>query len=145
MSYIRLFILSISIISFPAYAIEEAETSVSKKLDHQLELNGKRYGVVGQSVIVLRNNKPYYEGRQGLSNVEFNIPVQKGHLFPSYSVTKLLTSTLVMQRPWRSAAWVAKVWRSSLGVTRIGKPAASPVARTMRRIQLTVIWLPRVL
>jgi hypothetical protein len=50
-----------------------------------------------------------------------------------------------LQSGGQSAAWVAKVWRSSLGVTRIGKPASSPAARTMRRIQLTVIGLPRVL
>lgn len=90
-------ILTIFLILFPLHLYGGIEDSLKQKLDKQLTINGDRYGVVGQSVIILKNDKLFYEGQAGLSNIEFKVPVEQGHLFPSYSVTKLFTSTLVMQ------------------------------------------------
>lgn len=75
--------------------------SVSKdkklKIDQQLITNAKRYGVVGQSVLVLKNNKLIYRGTNGFANKELEVKVNKKHIFPSYSVAKLFTSVLIMQ------------------------------------------------
>ena len=94
---IKPFIFTIFLTLFPFNLYGEIEDGIKLRLDEQLKINGERYGVVGQSVIILKNDKPYYDGREGFSNIEFEIPVENGNLFPSYSVTKLFTSTLIMQ------------------------------------------------
>lgn len=80
-----------------AWDQDSISPEVKTALDEQLQLNYERYGTVGQSVVILRNNKPYYAGTQGLSNIELQVPVEQDHLFPGYSVTKLFTSVLVMK------------------------------------------------
>ena len=99
MHHIKLLTIAIAICSFAAsvHAADELTADVRRALDKQLALNSQRYGVVGQSVVILRNNKPYYEGMHGFSNIEFKVPVERDHRFPSYSVTKLFTSTLIMK------------------------------------------------
>ncbi len=72
-------------------------STLKTRLDDQLELNSKRYGVVGQSVVILKNHQPVYNGRHGLANVELGVQIDENHIFPSYSVTKLFTSVLMMQ------------------------------------------------
>lgn len=76
-----------------------AQLSESKQalLDEQLATNAKRYGVVGQSVLVLKNHQPIYRGIHGYANAELNVKLTKQNVFPSYSVTKLFTSVLMMQ------------------------------------------------
>ena len=68
-----------------------------KQLNLQLKINSERYGIVGQAVRILKNNEVIYDGRDGFANVELSVPVNNKHRFPSYSVTKLFTSVLLMQ------------------------------------------------
>ena len=78
-----------------------AEDSIGKKqhanLDAQLLKNSERYGIVGQSILLLKNGKPIYKGRQGFANIELAVPVADNHMYPAYSVAKLFTSVLMMQ------------------------------------------------
>ena len=79
-------------------AATEITPSQKVLLDQQLIKNSDRYGVVGQSVVILKNHKLLYKGQQGFANFELDVPIDNKHLFPSYSVTKLLTSVLMMQQ-----------------------------------------------
>jgi len=81
-----------------ANAISDVATKIHKTLDEQLAKNSKRYGVVGQSVLILKNHQPIYQGQHGFANIELGVAVTNKHLFPSYSVTKLFTSVLIMQQ-----------------------------------------------
>jgi CubicO group peptidase (beta-lactamase class C family) len=67
-------------------------------LNQQLTINNERYGVVGQSVLILKNHQEIYSGQHGFANIELNVEITEKHIFPSYSITKLLTSVLVMQQ-----------------------------------------------
>jgi len=80
-----------------AYALAEPDLSVQVSLDQQLTKNSERYGVVGQSVLILKNHQTLYRGQHGFANLELGVAISKQHLFPSYSVTKLFTSVLIMQ------------------------------------------------
>lgn len=73
-------------------------TSIQSLIDQQLIKNAERYGVVGQSVLVLKNHQMIYQGQQGYANTELDVKLTEKHLFPSYSVTKLFTSVLMMQQ-----------------------------------------------
>ncbi|MCW8997972.1 MAG: serine hydrolase, partial [Kangiellaceae bacterium] len=75
----------------------QIDASIKAQLDKQLKLNSERYGVVGQSVRILKNNQPIYDGYYGLANIELQVPITDKHIYPSYSVTKLFTSVLMMQ------------------------------------------------
>jgi CubicO group peptidase (beta-lactamase class C family) len=90
LSLILLCHLSLSVIA-------EISPQTEAALDNQLFKNSQRYGVVGQSVLILKNHQPVYRGMQGFANFELDVKIDKTHLFPSYSVTKLLTSVLMMQ------------------------------------------------
>jgi D-alanyl-D-alanine carboxypeptidase len=78
-------------------AAEKISPAVQAQLDQQLVKNSKRYGIAGQSVLLLKNNKPFYKGRYGCANVELKVPIYDTHLYPGYSVTKLFTSVMMMQ------------------------------------------------
>jgi len=80
------------------YALAETPLSIQTSLDKQLAKNAERYGVVGQSVLISKNHKPIYRGQHGHANFELDVAITDKHLFPSYSVTKLLTSVLMMQQ-----------------------------------------------
>jgi len=81
-----------------AYALEEIPPSMLTSLNQQLATNHERYGVVGQSVLILKNHKKFYQGYHGLANIELDVDITEKHIFPSYSITKLLTSVLMMQQ-----------------------------------------------
>lgn len=72
-------------------------TPIQSLLDEQLQKNADRYGVVGQSVLILKNHQLLYRGVHGHANIELAVELTEEHLFPSYSVTKLFTSILMMQ------------------------------------------------
>ncbi len=84
------------IISSSSKANEKISTFTRTQLDQQLKLNTDRYGVVGQSVRILKNSKLIYQGKHGFANVELAVPIADKHIYPGYSVTKLFTSVLVM-------------------------------------------------
>lgn len=90
-------ILLVLICVSSAEAFAEISPEMQASLDQQLAENSKRYGIVGQSVLILKNNKPLYRGRHGHANFELDVAINDKHLFPSYSVTKLFTSVLTMQ------------------------------------------------
>ncbi len=79
----------------------QSNAGVKELLEHQLNQqladNARRYGVVGQSVLILKNNEIFYKGVHGLANIELDVKVNTQHRFPSYSVTKLITSVLMMK------------------------------------------------
>lgn len=81
-----------------ANALAEVSPSMLTSLNQQLAKNSKRYGVVGQSVLILRNHQAFYRGLHGAANIELAVDISEKHIFPSYSITKLLTSVLVMQQ-----------------------------------------------
>jgi CubicO group peptidase (beta-lactamase class C family) len=89
-------IVLLFISSFLANAGEKISTVKIAQLDQQLKLNTERYGVVGQSVQILKNNKLIYKSKYGFANAELAVPIADKHIYPSYSVTKLFTSVLVM-------------------------------------------------
>jgi CubicO group peptidase (beta-lactamase class C family) len=72
-------------------------------LNQQLAKNNERYGVVGQSVLILKNQQHFYRGQHGAANIELDVDITEKHIFPSYSITKLLTSVLMMQQVERGA------------------------------------------
>ncbi|MDP5148954.1 serine hydrolase domain-containing protein [Rheinheimera baltica] len=80
-----------------AQAELDSASSLSLSVDKQLVKNANRFGVVGQSVLILKNHHPIYRGVQGYANKELSVKVTPEHIFPSYSVAKLFTSVLVMQ------------------------------------------------
>jgi len=81
-----------------ANALEEMPLAMHKSINQQLAINNERYGVVGQSVLILKNHQPFYRGQHGVANIELNVDITEKHIFPSYSITKLLTSVLIMQQ-----------------------------------------------
>lgn len=81
-----------------AYAMEEIPPSMLTSLNQQLAKNNERYGVVGQSVLILKNHQHFYQGHHGVANIELDVDITEKHIFPSYSITKLLTSVLMMQQ-----------------------------------------------
>ncbi len=56
----------------------------------------KEVGIQGMSVAVIRSGKILKLQSYGVSNIEWNIPVTNQTLFPMASVSKLFTSSLVM-------------------------------------------------
>lgn len=90
------FIAIFLVISTSSAADEQIHALTSTQLDRQLQLNTERYGVVGQSVRILKNNKLIYHGKYGFANAELAVPIADKHIYPGYSVTKLFTSALVM-------------------------------------------------
>lgn len=93
LSFILLALMSLSSLS----AFATVSPAMQAAVDQQLAKNSTRYGVVGQSVLILKNHKPIYSGQHGYANFELGVAITDKHLFPSYSVTKLLTSVLMMQ------------------------------------------------
>jgi len=81
-----------------AHALAKTPQSMQASLDQQLAKNAERYGVVGQSVLILKNHQRLYQGQHGFANVELGVAISDKHRFPSYSITKLLTSVLTMQQ-----------------------------------------------
>lgn len=81
-----------------ACAMAGSPLSMRALLDQQLTINAERYGIVGQSVLLLKNHQPLYQGQHGFANVELGVAITSKHLFPSYSITKLFTGVLMMQQ-----------------------------------------------
>lgn len=97
MKYILAMLLLLVTYLNNAQAAQVQATQIQSDINEQLLKNAERYGIVGQSVLLLKNHKPIFRGIQGFANQELNVAVNKGHLFPSYSVAKLFTSVLIMQ------------------------------------------------
>ncbi|MCL1570557.1 serine hydrolase domain-containing protein [Xanthomonas nasturtii] len=70
---------------------------LSDKLTQQMQLNRQRYGIVGQALYVSHNGKVLFRGGDGLADLDSQQPVTREQIFPVFSVSKLLVSTLIMQ------------------------------------------------
>jgi CubicO group peptidase (beta-lactamase class C family) len=68
-----------------------------KQLDSFLRRSIKRYGVPGASFAVMRNGKLLNQSQAGLVNVETGVKVTPDAVFQIGSITKPMTTTLVMQ------------------------------------------------
>ena len=53
-------IMVLTLLSLPAVALAETAPAMKTLLDQQLATNGHRYGIVGQSVFILKNHQPLY-------------------------------------------------------------------------------------
>jgi len=96
MKFHIIFIVFLLIISSSLKADEKISALKISQLNHQLKLNTDRFGVVGQSVQIRKNNKIIYQGKHGFANKELSVSITDRHIYPSYSVAKLFTSVLVM-------------------------------------------------
>jgi CubicO group peptidase (beta-lactamase class C family) len=81
-----------------SYALEEVTPSMQTLLNQQMAKNNERYGVVGQSVLILKNHQKIFRSQHGAANIELGVDITEKHIFPSYSITKLFTSVLMMQQ-----------------------------------------------
>lgn len=97
MTFFPKIVVIILLNSFVFHIYAKTDVTIQDKIDTQLIKNAKRFGVVGQSVLVLKNQEPIYRGVHGYANKELSVSVNKNHKFPSYSVAKLFTSVLMMQ------------------------------------------------
>ncbi len=70
---------------------------LGKSIQEQLVKIEQRFGVVGQSVKILKNGAPLFDGRQGLANVQLTTPLTGNNKLPVYSISKLFTNVLVMK------------------------------------------------
>ncbi|MBB5737119.1 CubicO group peptidase (beta-lactamase class C family) [Xanthomonas arboricola] len=73
-----------------------ADESIDK-VTQQMQLNRQRYGIVGQAAYVSHNGKVLFRGGDGLADLDSQQPVMPEQIFPMFSVSKLLVSTLIMQ------------------------------------------------
>ncbi|HGM5043776.1 TPA: serine hydrolase domain-containing protein [Stenotrophomonas maltophilia] len=83
-------------IALPASA-RDVPTSLSSRLDAQLQSNRERYGIAGQAVLVAHNGQVLYQGASGERDPATHAPATVNSIFAAQSMAKLLTSTLVMQ------------------------------------------------
>jgi CubicO group peptidase (beta-lactamase class C family) len=74
-----------------------AQDAPSRSLTRQMELNRQRYGIAGQALLVAHNGEVLFRGADGEADVDTHERVTAEHVFPSYSVSKLFVSTLIMQ------------------------------------------------
>jgi CubicO group peptidase (beta-lactamase class C family) len=70
---------------------------LDKRIQEQLETIEQRFGVVGQSVRILKNGELLFDGRQGFANLQLNSPLTEKNKFPVYSISKLFTNVLLMK------------------------------------------------
>jgi len=66
-------------------------------MESQMEVNRLRYGIAGQAVYIAQGQRVIYRGVDGEANLQAAEAVTLDHVFPVYSLSKLLASTLVMQ------------------------------------------------
>ncbi|WP_164078364.1 serine hydrolase domain-containing protein [Alteromonas facilis] len=67
------------------------------KLNEHIQRAQKRYGIIGQSVAILKHGELVYLHAAGNASIEFNVPVTPDTIFSIYSVTKLFVSTRLLQ------------------------------------------------
>lgn len=71
---------------------------LNTRITRQLHANAERYGIAGQSVLIRHNGTLLSQAVAGESDVITHRPVTAETVFNTYSLAKLLVSTLVMQR-----------------------------------------------
>lgn len=74
-----------------------AAPDLRAQLDAQLDANASRYGIPGQSVLVMRNGEVIYRNQTGLADIQTQRAVRPDDVYAVYSVSKLFVSTLIME------------------------------------------------
>ena len=67
------------------------------RINHHLEVAEARYGIVGQSVAILKNGALVYLNAQGLSSLELNVNATDKTVYQVFSVAKLFVHVTIMQ------------------------------------------------
>ncbi|PPU60960.1 hypothetical protein XcodCFBP4690_16615 [Xanthomonas codiaei] len=71
--------------------------ALADRVAQQMQLNRQRYGIVGQAVYVAHNGKLLFRDADGQADLGSRQPVTPEQIFPAFSMSKLLVSTLIMQ------------------------------------------------
>lgn len=71
---------------------------LDRRVAEQMHTNAARYGIAGQAVLVRHNGQRLVHAVAGDADIATHRPVTAQTVFNVYSLAKLLTSTLVMQR-----------------------------------------------
>lgn len=74
-----------------------AEDALPQALARQMDVNGQRYGIPGQALLVAHNGRVLFRGAVGEVDVRTHERLTPDFVFPVYSLSKLFVSTLVMQ------------------------------------------------
>lgn len=78
--------------------VGRADPALSAALARQMEVNRLRYGIAGQALLVMHEGRVLFRGVDGVADAATGEPLTTQHVFPVYSLSKLLASTLVMRR-----------------------------------------------
>ncbi len=74
-----------------------AEDALPQALARQMAVNGERYGIPGQALLVAHDGQVLFRGAQGEADVRTHERLTSDFVFPVYSLSKLFVSTLIMQ------------------------------------------------
>ncbi|MDY4296952.1 MULTISPECIES: serine hydrolase domain-containing protein [unclassified Xanthomonas] len=74
-----------------------ADDGIASRLELQLQKNRERYGIAGQALLIEHNGRILYRGADGQADITSHRTVTSSDVFPAYSLSKLLVSTLIMQ------------------------------------------------
>lgn len=74
-----------------------ADDGMASRLDRQLQKNRERYGIAGQALLIAHDGRVLYRGADGQADLASHRAVTASDVFPAYSLSKLLVSTLVLQ------------------------------------------------
>lgn len=80
-----------------AAAVMAAAQAGDTALDALLAERAEAFGIVGQSVVVLKDGKPLMASTHGEASRELAVPVQQDTVFQVFSVAKLFVNTVMMQ------------------------------------------------
>lgn len=83
-------------VSTPSGTVRAAE--LDARITRQLHANAARYGIAGQAVLIRHNGTLLAQAVAGEADLTTHQPVTPETVFNTYSLAKLLVSTLVMQR-----------------------------------------------
>ncbi|MFZ4878375.1 serine hydrolase [Janthinobacterium sp. Mn2066] len=90
------FVLPLALL-VPHAAHAAAATSPAQAVSGQMHLNAQRYGIGGQAVFIAHGAKVLFRGADGKTDQASGEDVTADTVFPIYSLSKLLASTLAMQ------------------------------------------------
>lgn len=90
---------SLILLLTPLLSQAGTELSNHKKqaINNYLHEISERHGIVGQTVAIMREGELVYTQTMGLANIELQVPVKEGAMFPVYSLAKLFANVALMQ------------------------------------------------
>ncbi|HEY1019357.1 MAG TPA: serine hydrolase domain-containing protein [Sediminibacterium sp.] len=96
----RLQKISITLLLFAvthAVTAQNISTALSNRIDSFLQNEISQTATTGLAAAVVQNGEVVYKKTFGMANLEWDAPVQSNTVFQTASVTKLITSTLLLQ------------------------------------------------